>query len=45
VSDVRMEGAKSVRNIILKLHGDANLFSEFVTKVMLFKTSSKYNLR
>lgn len=45
VSEVRMEGAKAVRNIILKLHSDPDLFSEFVAKVLLFKQSNKYNLR
>jgi hypothetical protein len=40
-----MEGAKAVRNIILKLHSEPELFSEFVAKVLLFKQSNKYNLR
>lgn len=42
---MRIEAAKAVRNIILKLQEEEELFSEFLGKVLLFRASNKYNLR
>lgn len=45
MAEVRGEAAKAVRNIMVKLYEDEDLFNEFLAKVILFRTSNKYNLR
>lgn len=45
VAEVRIEAAKAVKNIIKNLKQNDDLFNEFVQKILLFRSSNKYNLR
>jgi len=45
VAEVRTEAAKAVKNIALKLQENQDYFTEFVDKILLFKSSNKFNLR
>lgn len=45
MAEVRLEGARCTKNLLLKISEDEDLFKDFITKILLFSTSNKYNLR
>ena len=45
VAEVRIEGAKATKNILLKLHEDPEIFNAFADRVKEMRTASKYFIR
>ena len=45
VAEVRIEGAKATKNILLKLHEDPEILNAFADRVKEMRTASKYFIR